>query len=306
MTLICPYLGKSMPECEFTNDHIFPHAIGGGLDYAVRVSALANSTVGTRLEGKLVSSPLIQALRLMHGIRSRKGDPEWECNAVHVPTGRKARIVFRAAGPEVEIRNPITISEDGALVDVLCSPEQEERILSAFLAGQADHGRLVKVVNEVKLPGEYQVEFDIDAGLIELAMLKIAMGAAYEYLGPDVLADSIYIQCSEAMFDEEKRASGILKIPSIALKPHDHPSFLPRLLEHQHMAVVANIQLPGLVVGVQLFGGGPHSLFIMLSETSRKLLDSCHGIIAICDARTRKTEKLDFYEHQLSVCGFAK
>lgn len=301
----CPYLGTPVPADEFTDEHIFPHAIGGSLDYSIRVSKKANSELGTRLDGPLVDSPLIQALRLVHGVRSRAGEPAWKLPATHTPTGKRATITFRADETNVEIHGPISRSDDGLHVSVVCSPEQDERILKQFLAGQVDRGRLVQLLEETSLAGEYRVEPHVDAGLLVRAMLKIALATAYECLGESVLSDSVIEKCRQAIFAEDRDLLHELEIPGFAFEPPDHPAFLPRIESHEHLAVVANIQMAGLVVGVQLFGGGFHSLFIVLSEASAPLLEVGQGTIAICDARRRKTRKLGFFEHQLQTLGLS-
>ncbi len=302
MSSTCPYSGEIVQDSDFTDEHIFPHAIGGGLDYSIRVSKVANSDLGTRLDAKLISSPMIQGLRLLHGIRSRNGEPIWEASAIHIPSGRPATIKFRADESEVNIKEPIKQSSDGN-VEVFCSPEQEERILKAFLAGQAKKGRLVDFVGETSFAGEYRIEAQIDTGLLTRAMLKIAVAAAFEHLGGAVLGDAIILECRKAMFSEDRGTIKRLAIPGFAFEPPDCAAFLPSIADYEHMVVVANIQLSGLVVGVQLFGGGFHSLFMILSEESRKLLDVSQGMIAICDARSRQTRRIDFYQHQLRVCG---
>ncbi len=101
--LKCPYTLLPLAELEaaatgprpaISTEHIFPDSIGGVKDYAIRVSSKANSELGARIDAPLAASFLVSGLRMMHGIRSRSGDPELTLRGRIEGTNKEVELTF--------------------------------------------------------------------------------------------------------------------------------------------------------------------------------------------------------------------
>jgi hypothetical protein len=186
MTDICPYTG--LPDTIFTDEHIFPHALGGGLAYSIRVSKKVNNELGSSLDAALANSSTIQMLRLQHGIRSRSGEPEWGMRATLMPRNVEAEIVFRSDGYlEQRILKPVESYDEkgGALI---LGPDQVDQFLEKFIDGQQKKGREIIIGDRNPESGSYyRIDITIDTQMLKRAMSKIAFGALYEYLGDKFL-----------------------------------------------------------------------------------------------------------------------
>lgn len=296
----CPYTLKPLATLPKVNDeHIFPDAIGGGLDYSIKVDEKKNSDLGTLLDGPLVSSPLIAGMRLNHGIKSRSGDPKWKMRGRIKGTEKQVEVTIPSSGPvELYIRKPVEIDPGGSSGLATFSLPDRDEFLSKLVASYARKGKTLAFGNEVSLGGECEVDLSFDVRLIKRGMLKIAFAALYEFIGDDFLDDPLIPEWHKAIFAPTDDEAMTAKIHGVAFdSPELLKVMLPDLKPYEHAVSIANIQQQGPVVAVSLFGNSFHHLLALGSETSNFGLRVLEGKIAVCDAKAAKTRFISFEEH---------
>jgi hypothetical protein len=299
MTAICPYTG--LPDTIFTDEHIFPHALGGGLDYSIRVSKKANNELGSSLDAALANSSTIKILRLQHGIRSRTGEPEWRMRATLMPRNVEAEIVFRSDGSlEQRILKPVESYDEigGALI---LGPDQVDQFLKKFIDGQQKKGREVIIRDRSPESGShYKIDITLDTQMLTRAMTKIAFGALYEYLGDKFLGDPLVGEWRKALFSQDRDEVKSSRIRGSAFVDPKMVSLLfPNLQPHEHGVAIANLGKNYTICGVTLFGTRFHNLITRASETDSFGLEEGQGIIIVCDAKTRNITRKDFLTEML-------
>lgn len=299
MTDICPYTG--LPDTIFTDEHIFPHALGGGLAYSIRVSKKANNELGSSLDAALVNSSTIQILRLQHGIRSRTGEPEWRMRATLMPRNVEAEIVFRSDGSlEQRILRPVESYDEkgGALI---LGPDQVDQFLKQFIDGQQKKGREVIIGDRSPESGShYKIDMTVDTQMLTRAMTKIAFGALYEYLGDKFLGDPLVGEWRKALFSQDRDEVKSSRIRGSAfVDPKMVSRLFPNLQPHEHGVAIANLGKNYTICGVTLFGTRFHNLITRASETDSFGLEEGQGIIIVCDAKTRNITRKDFLTEML-------
>lgn len=299
MTDICPYTG--LPDTIFTDEHIFPHALGGGLGYTIRVSKKANDKLGTGLDAALVNSSTIQILRLQHGIRSRTGQPEWRMRATLVPRNVEAEIVFRSDGSlEQRILKPVESydKKGGALI---LGPDQVDQFLKQFIDGQQKKGREIIIRDSNPESGSYYlIDISIDLQTLTRAMCKIAFAALYEYSGNKFLNDPLITEWRKVLFSQDRDEVKASKIHGSAfVDPRIVGLLFPNLQSHEHGIAIVNLGENLTICGVSLFGTRFHNLIARASETDSLGLAPLQGTVVVCDGKTRKIAREDFYTEVL-------
>jgi hypothetical protein len=302
MTDICPYTG--LPNTIFSKEHIFPHALGGGLGYSIRVSQKANNELGSSLDAALAHSPAIQRLRLQHGIRSRSGgsgEPEWRLPATLMPRNVEAEFVFRSDGSvEQRILKPVESYDEqgGALI---LSADQADEFMEQFIAGQKKKGREIIIRDRIAEPGSYYViDIAVDLLMLKRSMCKIAFGALYEYLGDKFIVDPFVAEWRQVLFSKDRSQIENSRIHGGAfLGPHVLDLLIPDLDPHEHGVGIVNLDKNLTVCAVRLFGTEFYNLLVVASETSNLGLDHLQGIVVVCDAKTRKITRKDFFTEVL-------
>ena len=172
---ICPYSLKPLSELENVNDeHIFPDAIGGGLDFSIKVSEKHNSELGTTLDSKLITSPLIAGARLFNGIKSRAGSPKWKMKGETATTKRPIEVTFDETGEmEIWFRKPVEMGDDGTGA-LIVKPEERDKFLEQFIKNNQRKGKTVKVTDEKKtLNEELRLDISFDT-LPRISHIKVA------------------------------------------------------------------------------------------------------------------------------------
>lgn len=298
---VCPYTLKPLAHLDETNvEHIFPDAIGGVKDYVVRVSAKANGDLGGVIDSPLINSFLISGLRLMHGIRSRHGDPQLKFRGVIEGTATQVELTFESEGKVYAyVRNPVSNDPSGKKSEITISADARDKFVKSFIENHRKKGRTVRIAKENSVVGQ-QISSDLAVDLLAIkrALAKIAYAAVYEYLGDQYLADPLIPEWQKILFSTNPEEVHNSKIHGLAFDAESILEvMLPPLEPYQHAVAIANMHQKGPVVAVSLFGRGFHSLFALASETSNYGLDELEGKIAICDARGAKTTFLDFRQH---------
>lgn len=295
----CPYTLKPLSECgEIDDEHIIPDSLGGVKDYCVKVSKKANSDLGSKIDAPLVSSMLIGAKRLQHGIRSRTGRLEWRLRGKTKDTERDVDITFTENGScDVRFRKPV--ETDGDSVKLIVTPDARDALLRAFIEGHKRKGRTAQVAAEsLSLVESIEVPIEVDILALKRAMIKIAYIAAYELLGDEFLDDPLMPEWRKAFLADDNAGVRDAKIHGVAFDTRDLlDRVLPELQPWEHAISIANLQMQGPVVCVTLFGKEFHSLILIASETSQFGLGVGEGKIAICDTKAGQTRFVDFREH---------
>ncbi len=294
MVDICPYRGEAASV--LSDEHIFPHALGGGLNYSIRVSKRANDELGDTLDAALMSSPLIQILRLRYGVRSRSGEPEWRVRARLMPENVDADLVFKSNGSlEQRILKPVkSIDQKGG--ELILGPDQVEKFLDQFIDGQKKRGRETKITAHLPQSNSYYIiDISLDLHMLQRSMCKIAFAALFEYLGNKFLDDPLVTEWRKVLFSQDRSAIEKSRIRGRGFLSSQHVGLLiPDLLPHEHGIAIVNLYENLPVCCVSLFGTEFHNLLAVASETSNLGVAPLNGIVVICDAKTRKITRKDF------------
>lgn len=297
----CPYTLRSLASLDEVNiEHIFPDAIGGVKDFAVKVHAKSNSDLGSRVDAPLIESFLIAGLRMQYGIKSRSGLPRWKLNGMLSGTSRRVQVVFSDDGDaEIRILQPVEMSDAGDTGTLVLRPYQRESFLKQFIENHNRKGRSVRVSAESDTEvSEIQVPIEVDLQALKRAMAKIAYLAVYECVGDVFLDDPLIPEWHKAFLSGNPNDARDAKIHGIAFDAANILDMaLPPLKEYEHAVFVANLQQQGLVTGVTLFGRGFHSLIALASESSQFGLGIGEGKISICDAKSGRTRSISFMQH---------
>lgn len=294
MPEICPYSGLSATI--FNDEHIFPHALGGGLDYKLRVSKSANEQFGDSIDVALIDSPLIQAVRTELGIRSRSGEPSWRLHGIVKGTDIKVEVTFRRGqDPILRVENPVSRDLGDPNVGLIsCSQEDFDGFLQKFIKNHERKGNLVELGPESSLINE-PIEFDlsVDLSVIKRALAKIAFASLVHYL-PQYLQDPLVPEWRKLMSGSDAEAKQA-KVYGTAFDADQLlPMLFPRLEPYEHAVTVAVLEKPRILVAVTLFGMNFHHIVAVASERETYGLSSLEGRIAVCDARNRSTRFIDY------------
>lgn len=298
---LCPYTLRSLTDLEDVNDeHIFPDAVGGVKDYSVRVSTKVNSELGSRIDAPLVESFLIAGLRLQHGIKSRSGKSAWRMRGETADSGHNVEVTFPEEG-DVEIRfiKPAVMSDDGASGKLILKPEPKASFLRQFIENHKRKGHEVRVIAEsTSVAEEIKVPITVDLLALKRGISKIAFLAVYEYLGDEFLSDPLVREWHRAFLSDKKEDALCARIHGSTFNCQDlFGIIMPPLQPYEHAAVVANLNMRGVVVAVSLFGSGFHNLLSLASETSNYGLKEGEGKIVICNAKSGRMQFIDFMDH---------
>lgn len=296
----CPYSLKPISQVAKVNDeHIIPDSIGGVLEYKLRVDADKNAILGNLVDAPLVSSPLIAAQRLMHGIKSRSGDPAWKVRGKIKGTNKQVEVTFPSNGDtQVYVRRPIEMDTTGDKGNLTVYSKDQESVLRTLVENCARKGKTVVVDSEVSLGSDIEVDLSVDLTAIKRGLMKIAYAALYEYLGDAFLDDPLIPEWTKALFSQTAEEAMSARIRGIAFDVENTLSvMLPELRPYEHAVAIANLQQEGPVVAVSVFGRAFHSLLLVASETSNFGLSPLKGKIAICDTKQAKMRFLDFQQH---------
>lgn len=294
MPTICPYSGNEAEK--FNDEHIFPDAIGGGLDYKLRVSEEANSQLGTSVDGPLLNSPLIQALRTEHGIRSRSGEPRWKLRGKIRDTGKEVEMTYeRDKEMNVRIINPVTdTQENGGSGIITCSGNDLDKFLKNFIRGHEKKGHIVELGPEESLINQtVDIDLSIDIIAIKRALAKIAFAILIHYL-LDYLNDPLVAEWRKLLFGTREEAMQTRIYGEAFDADKLLPYLFPKLESYQHAVTIARLDKPQILVGVTLFGLGFHHMIAVASDNNTYGLEPLVGRIAICDSRNSSTELIDY------------
>ena len=297
----CPYTLKPLATLTAVSDeHIFPDALGGALDYSIRVSAKPNSDLGSKVDAPLIDSFLISGLRFLHGIKSRRGDPTLRFRGVIKGTNTRVDLTLKTDGTATQyVQNPVNKNEKGTAAYITVSASDRDAFVRAFIANHHKKGVTVEIAKEHSLVGQpLSCELTIDLLALKRAMAKIAFCGLYEYLGDEYLDDPLVNEWHKMLFSENPEDVRNAKIHGCAFDVDDLTDImLPPLAPHQHGLAIANLQQRGPVVAVSLFGKGFHSLVALASESSNYGLATLEGKIVVCDTKTGRTEFRSFSDH---------
>lgn len=302
----CPYALAPISGLAKTNrEHIFPDAVGGVLDYAVTVDEKKNSELGTLIDAPLIHSPLIAAMRMIHGIKSRSGPAKWKLSGRVKGTTKEVNVTFSADAPcEVRIRRPVDINPAGDGGTVTIQREDAEEFQRKLVEGYAKKGKTVRFEQEVSLGSDIELDLAPDQMAIKRAMAKIGYAATYEYLGDSYLDDPISSEWRKAIFATTAKEAQSARIHGLAFDAAQSLNMMvPPLQSFEHAVAIANFPRLGIITAVTLFGTGFHHLVAVASESSTYALCEGEGKIAICDAKAGKTRFMSFTDHLVQLAG---
>lgn len=301
----CPYTLRPLTDVpELSREHVIPDALGGPDSYSVQCCRATNSEIGTRVDAPLVNSDIIRALRVQHEIRSRTGDPTLKIDGAETVSKTPVQLTFsKDPSPHIRFKKPVTMSNDGTTGKFIVTPEDRDSFLRKFTEGQESKGRKVAVTNETRTPvGPLELEIHFEKTPTMRAMLKIAYLTAFEYLGDSFLDDELNHDWRSSILDVNPPESTRLRGTAFGVGEISNLLF-PPLQAHQHAAVIANLQMCGPVIGVQLFGGGLYTLVVVHSATSNFHLQEGEGQVVVCDAKARTIQRRNFADHLIALAN---
>jgi len=298
----CPYLGEDH-NGPFSDEHVFPDALGGTKDFSIRVSEAANSEVGSKIEGQFLNSVLVKVLRQMHDIESRSGLPHIDLKGYigGGPLGASVRLV-KGQKPAVRLENFIQMDEKPD--QGLARPNETVLKSGTLYSFAGDDSALEELIKSYDKKGmDVKVACDLSMGRPAVqAQTEIDLVNAQQVLTKIGYAALCFWFCGFAEGDDNARNWRAVFMADRAAVPVDalHGSaftagdvlakLIPPLADYQHAAVAFADANNRLVVGVTLFGVSELSLIALGSEDA-----AAHGLgpgelrIAIADDNLKKT-----------------
>lgn len=295
----CPYTLMPLQDLKArSREHVIPDALGGPDAYSVEADRQINSDLGTELDGKLVSSTLVAAQRVLHGVKCRSGEPAWKVVGT-LPNGTQVDLQVTPTETFQRVVNPVNIDPDKKAGSITVSAEHQEAFLKEFIEGHRRKGKDVVVGKETSLGRpELRVNVAMDMLVLKRAMLKIAYLATFEYLGDAFLDDPLIPEWHRALFAKSDEDVKSARIHGVAFDAGVALDLLfPQIQPHEHAITIANLQQKGPVVGVTLFGRAFHNLMVVASESSNFGLRPAEGQVLICDAKARTVRRMSFEDH---------
>jgi hypothetical protein len=304
----CPYLGLETDK-PFSDDHIFPDMLGGKLDFGLRVSAEANSHLGTRIEGPAFDGNMIfRDLRRKFGIKGRGGIPSValrgplgvnmpQYELIHKPDGEvKHNLLNRTIDDPVPdqtgaIEEGEVVKRSGTVYEFA----GESSTLDAIMKAAEAKGLTVRIGADEPIPGpSFTVQEEIDTLRIRQALAKIVYATACKWL-VDYAKNDPQAPIFRSFFMEENReVAAAVPLNGSGLIPNSSVigSLLPELNETDH-AVFIFCDGSVLSGGVTIFGKGVWNCVVLVSERCDAYKWSAGDIqIAVCDSIGTKTEIL--------------
>ncbi len=295
---VCPYTLRPLSEVgKVAQAHIFPHAIGGGLDYAVLTDGACDSHLGSTLDAGLVDCPLIRGYRCLLTIQSRSGETEWLLRGSIKRTSTSVAVVFdRTGGMRIRVRNPVHCGPGAHERTITCSREEAEQFIRGFVDKSHSRGRAVEVRGPTALgPRPLILDVTFDAVTVKRALLKIAFLAVCGFLGDEWLQDPLLPDWHEVLFAEDPNQLEALRLRAQAFGEKAEAvealeMLFPKLSMGEHGVAVVHIPGVGIIAAVILFGDPLFSVVATVSETHDYGVRELTGISAICNARSRNTQ----------------
>ncbi len=295
---ICPYTLRPLSELEsVTQAHIFPHAIGGGLDFAVLADESSDSQLGRTLDAWLVDSPLVRACRCLLSIRSRSGEATWQLQGTIAGTSTRVSVEFDRSGRmETRVVNPVQSGPGQHARTIICSREERDRFMRELLGKWHSRGNVVQVTGPRSLESsQINIDLEFNAAEIKRGLLKIAFLAAYKFLGDDWLHDPLLPDWHKVLFAEnqsELRSSGLCALAFGATDEAEETleMLFPKLSMGEHGVALVHVPGVGIIVAVILFGNLLFSVVALVSDTHHYRVRELTGRLAVCDATSRNTQ----------------
>lgn len=298
---ICPYTLRPLSSIpEVSAEHIFPHAIGGSLDFSVIVDRTTNCRLGSTRDAAFVDSDIIRGLRTQQGISSRSGPPEWNVAGETQKAKRPVITTFRPnKKPTVRYTKPFTLDSITGERHIFGTQEQVARLSDETTRSMREKGIPITSIRFESVPREQILpQFKADEKCILRGLIKVVFLAAYHYLGDTWLNDPLFLSLRDVVLKEDPNAidTPIYGRPFRRMKMFDH------LARHEHGVAIFNLPqinpiLPGGIYGaVSLFGAYRGSqgtdplasvFLIARSHFDRK---PGEGVITICNAKLRQSQ----------------
>lgn len=296
MTQICPYSGEAAEE--FSDEHIFPHALGGGLDYKLRVSKKSNQELGDTIDAALINSPLIQAVRTELGIRSRSGEPTWQLTGTVRGTDTRVELTFRQGQEMIQrVINPITTDVHHPNSKIISGSKDDfDKFLRTFIRNHERKGHIVELGPETSLINQpLDVDLTFDMAAVKRALGKIAFASLIHYL-PEYINDPLVPEWRKLMSGSPEEAMQARIYGTAFDADQILPTLFPKLQPYEHGVTIGTLQKNRVLVAVSLFGLNFHHIIAVASDHETYGIGELCGRIAICDARNRTTRFIDYNE----------
>jgi hypothetical protein len=291
----CPYTRKALSEVDQSVEHIVPDALGGGGGLSVMADRKPNNDLGTSLDQELVTSPLLGLMRVSLGIKTYRGSPKLKLPGKVKGHAVPIEVTFTETGASTKVEKPVQMDPDGKSGRMIVPADREAEFVNRLIADHARKGNVVRLEDATSLGADMELDFGFDVLQIRRGMAKIAFLAAFRVLGDAFLNDPLYPEWHKAIFSTDRDEVMGAKIHGVAFDSSDLLQVAaPRVQQHEHAVVVANLGMSGPVVMVSLFGGGFHNLIAVASESNQYGLRQGFGEITICDAKQTKIRSIDY------------
>jgi hypothetical protein len=296
----CPYTREPLTAIDASVEHIIPAALGGGADFAVMAERKANNDLGSSLDEPLISSPLIGLQRVDLGIKGYSGSPRLKLPGKVKGHAVPIEVTFSTNAIETHVRKPVEMDSSGNSGRIIIPANQEADFIKKLIADYARKGKEIRLDESYSLGAEMELDFGFDVVLIKRALAKIAFLTAFRVLGDEFLNDPLYDEWQNCIFATDPERVVKTKLRGVAFDSANlFAMSAPPIQRHEHMAVVANLQMAGPVVMVSLFGTQFHHMMAIASDSNQYSLEVGEGQIAVCDATTRKTRFIDYMDFLL-------
>jgi len=304
---ICPYTLKPLNElASINNEHIFPRAIGGKLDYSFKTDEKANSDLGSRLDAPLVNAPAIASRRMVHNIKSRSGALEFKLTG-NIQEINKPAVVSFSSGEDriVQVNQSVDFNPSGNHGVIIYGNErQKEKLMKDIGINKKKKNKYIEWESPED-PGKLTFIGE-SPNLVRWArsMSKIAYAAVYKYLGDDFLSDPLITEWRKLLFAEKDDDAMDADVFFIAFSPADVDAFIPHIQSNQHAAAVFSLGTDApIAVAVSLFGKADITYFAIASKSCNYGLDVLEGEIAVCNTSSAGTQFINFMEHCRAYTG---
>ena len=295
---LCPYTLKPLSQLEkVTNTHIFPHAIGGSLDFAVRADAGLDSHLGRTLDAGLANCSLIRGYRCLLNIKSRSGETRWKLRGHIEGTPTQVEVELDTEGNmRVWVRNPVRCVPGANECTVTCARDETERLITELVNKWRGRGQEAKVRAPSPLDAQWLIfKLEFDKTTIARALLKVAFLAAYWFLGDEWLSDPLFPEWHRVLFAKDSGELQAVKLPFQAFGESEEATraldmLFPGRSMNRHCVAVIHTPDVGIVAASILFGNPLFSVIALASGTQHYGIPELTGMLAVCNARLRCTE----------------
>jgi len=215
---MCIFCGKKYDKSEYTDEHVFPDAIGGLLVLRDKVCKPCNDKLGHSVDTHLVNHGLVSFERLLYGLKGKSGkvpnpfekgiladDPTQQIRYELTDDGKPSRTYL--------VPNKITAIKRENGVEVSINIDESDRdnlpiILRKLAERNNFHITDEQIEDALRIPSEefqptLRNSLKIDLDKYRKAILKIGYELGCYWLGDDYFNDPVAFCLREAIFSDD-------------------------------------------------------------------------------------------------------